>query len=124
MMLERLASTREGQDMCLISSPRRFSGLVIAPFLAVMLTLPATAQTSSAPEAQSTGTPSDRIQTKPTGAPASATETQSNTVAPIPTIIAFPDYVDHIQRWRGRQRIPTGRFQQDKWRQPHRGSRT
>ena len=48
--------------MCLISSPRRFGGLVIVPFLTVMLTLPATAQTSSAPEAQSTGTPSDRIQ--------------------------------------------------------------
>ena len=82
MMMARLVSTREGQDMCLISSPRRFSGLVIVPFLAVMLTLPATAQTSSAPEAQSTGTPSDRIQTKPTGAPAGAAETQSNTVAP------------------------------------------
>src|ERR1700740_3286459 len=86
MMLARLVSTREGQDMCLISSPRRFSGLVIVPFLTVMLTLPATAQTSSAPEAQSTGTPSDRIQAQPTGAPASATETQSNTVPPMTTI--------------------------------------
>ena len=85
-MLARLVSTREGQDMCLISSPRRFSGLVIVPFLAVMLTLPATAQTSSAPEAQSTGTPGARIQAEPTRAPAGANpvhrKTHSNAVAP------------------------------------------
>jgi lipoprotein-anchoring transpeptidase ErfK/SrfK len=87
MMLARLVSAREVQDMCLFSSPRRFSGLVIIPLLAVMLTSPATAQTSSASEAQSTGTASARIQTKPTRAPTTANpanrKTHFNTVAPI-----------------------------------------
>ena len=42
--------------MRLSASPRHFRGLVIAPFLAMMLAFPASAQTSSDSEAQSTGT--------------------------------------------------------------------
>ena len=42
--------------MRLSASPRRFRGLVIAPVLAMMLASPASAQTSSDSETQSTGT--------------------------------------------------------------------
>ncbi len=76
--------------MCLFSSPIRPSGLVIVAFLTVMLTLPAIAQTSSASDAQSTGSASTRIQTKPTRAPTSVNpakrKTHSNPVHPITKI--------------------------------------
>jgi lipoprotein-anchoring transpeptidase ErfK/SrfK len=42
--------------MRLLASPRHFRGLVIAPVLAVMFAFPASAQTSSDSETQSTGT--------------------------------------------------------------------
>lgn len=89
MVLARLVFTREGQDMRLFSSAGRFSGLIVA-FLAVMLTWPATAQTSSASKGQSTGTANAGVQAEPTRAPTSAhpanRKTQSNTVAPITRI--------------------------------------
>ena len=44
---ERWFLRNRGQDMRLLASPRHFRGLVIVPFLTVMLAFPASAQTSS-----------------------------------------------------------------------------
>ena len=75
-----------GQDMCLLASPRHFRGLVIVPFLAVMLAFPASAQTSSDSETQSTATAGARAQSElkagPTSSNPATPKTGSNTVTP------------------------------------------
>ena len=57
-----MAMDQRIQDMCLLASPRHFRGLVIVPFLALMLAFPASAQTSSDPTTKSTGTASAQAQ--------------------------------------------------------------
>src|SRR5262249_6878066 len=73
-----------GQDMCLVASPRHFRCLVIVPFLAVILALPASAQTSS--DSNGTGTASAPAQSALTGGPTSShpatPKTGSHTATP------------------------------------------
>jgi lipoprotein-anchoring transpeptidase ErfK/SrfK len=61
--------SNQGQDMHLLASPRHFRGLVIVPFLAVMLAFPASAQTGSDSGTPSTGTA--EAESNSTGAPTS-----------------------------------------------------
>src|SRR6516165_12367041 len=79
-----VCAQRGGQYMCVLTSPRHFSGLVIVPLLAVMLAFPASAQTSS--DSNSAGTAGARAQSELTGGPTSSNpatpEAGSNTVTP------------------------------------------
>jgi lipoprotein-anchoring transpeptidase ErfK/SrfK len=59
--------------MCLVASPRHFRSLVIAPFLVVILALPASAQTSS--DSNGPSTAGARAQSESTGGPASSNPT-------------------------------------------------
>jgi lipoprotein-anchoring transpeptidase ErfK/SrfK len=61
----------QGQDMHLLASSRHFRGLVVIPFLAVMLAFPARAQTDSDPETLSTGTAGAQSESGSTGGPTS-----------------------------------------------------
>jgi lipoprotein-anchoring transpeptidase ErfK/SrfK len=83
-MLTGWSLRNQGQDMCLLASPRHFGSLVIVPLLAVMLAFPASAQTSS--DSNSTGTAGVRTQSELTGAPTSSNpataKTGSNTATP------------------------------------------
>jgi lipoprotein-anchoring transpeptidase ErfK/SrfK len=83
---ERWFLRNRGQDMRLLASPRHFRGLVIVPFLAVMLAFPASAQTSSDSETQSTATAGARAQSESKGGPTDSNpatpKTGSNTVTP------------------------------------------
>jgi hypothetical protein len=51
-----MAMDQHIQDMCLLASMRHLGGLAIVPFLALMLALPAVAQTNSDSETQGTDT--------------------------------------------------------------------
>jgi lipoprotein-anchoring transpeptidase ErfK/SrfK len=81
-MLKGWSLRNQGQDMCLLASPRHFGGLVIVPLLAVILAFPASAQTTS--DSNSTGTAGARAQSELTGAPTSSNPatTGSNTATP------------------------------------------
>jgi lipoprotein-anchoring transpeptidase ErfK/SrfK len=67
----------QGQDMCVLASPRHFRSLVIVAFLVGILAFPASAQTSSDSDNQSTGTAGAQVQSESTGEP-----TSSNPVTP------------------------------------------
>jgi lipoprotein-anchoring transpeptidase ErfK/SrfK len=83
-MLTGWSLRNQGQDMCLLASPRHFGSLVIVAFLAAILAFPASAQTSS--DSNSTGTGGVRAQSELTGAPTSSNpatpKTGSNTATP------------------------------------------
>jgi lipoprotein-anchoring transpeptidase ErfK/SrfK len=76
----------QGQDMCLLASPRHFGSLVIVAFLAMALAFPASAQTSSDSNTQSIGPAGAQVQSESTGGPSSSNpataKTDSNTATP------------------------------------------
>jgi lipoprotein-anchoring transpeptidase ErfK/SrfK len=74
------------KDMCLLASMRHLGGLAIVSFLAVMLALPAVAQTNSDSETQGTDTAGVRAPSESERGPTSANpvtqKTDSSTVTP------------------------------------------
>ena len=77
------------KDMCLLASMRHLGGLAIVSFLAVMLALPAVAQTNSDSETQRTDTAGVRAPSEsergPTSANPATQKTDSSTVTPTGT---------------------------------------
>ena len=84
MIIKALVFRNQGQDMCLVISPRHFGSLVIVPFLAAILAFPVRAQTSS--DSNNTGTPgagsaASSPATPKAGSGTAPPSTQSNTAA-------------------------------------------
>ena len=81
-----MAMDQHVQDMCLLASMRHLGGLAIVSFLAVMLALPAVAQTNSDSETQGTDTAGVRAPSESERGPTSSNpvtqKTDSSTVTP------------------------------------------
>ena len=78
--------------MHLLLSPRHFRGLVIVPFLVLMLAFPAKVQTGSASETLSTA--GAQAESNSAGGPTSDPATPKNhhwAITPLPDIEAWPD---------------------------------
>jgi lipoprotein-anchoring transpeptidase ErfK/SrfK len=76
----------QDQDMCVVASPRHFRSLVFVAFLTMILAFPASAQTSSDSNTQSTGTAGTQVQPESTGGPSSSNpatpKTDADTATP------------------------------------------